>query len=412
MFDKIIEYLIYFYIIILPLTPSKFKLGPLPFNGDMVLALIIFLYLVKITLDGRGRSRFVKGLRDFFTHGIGISMALLIIVMTFSVLYSMDMKMAVKESARFTTYIILYFIIKYDISSEKALENMIKLYFIVCFMIFSKGIFDFGSALVRVGNSEYFNQLRTASTLENANNLATFAIISLFPAVTLFIGEKRWKYKGVYALLSVMALTNIVVSYSRSALLGIALGCVMITLLYSFKFIIAFIIMGGAAAVIPATRVRLLQIADMSQNISRIKVWKTAGYMIKDHLFLGVGNGNFYTQYGSYVEKHPELVNTYDTIQVLHPHNIFLKIQCELGVMGTLSFIGIIVSTFRDLIKYIRLEREPFFYNFYRGFLVSITVFMAMNLIDNFFSAPKVIAFFWIFIAIFESLYYKRNCTA
>lgn len=408
--DKIFEYLLYLYVIILPLTPSKFKIGPVPFNGDIILALIILAYGLKLIVDSSTRIKFINGLKDFFTHSIGICMAFVILVMFFSVMYSMDKKMALNESARFTSYIILFFIVKYEISNEKILANIIKVYFAVCMIVFSKGIFDYVSALTRVGNSEYFNQLRTASTLENANNLGTFAIISLFPSITLFIGEKRIKQKITYAIITVAALSNIVASYSRSALLGVMLGCVLITLIYNIKFIIGFIALGGAALIIPATRIRILQVADMTQNDSRIKIWKTAAYMIKDHLPLGVGNGNFYTLYGSYVKKHPELTNTYDTVQVFHPHDIFLKIQCELGLAGTVSFAGMLISIFRNLIKYIKNETNPLFLNFSRGFLISITVFMAMNLIDNFFSAPKVIAFFWIFIAIFESLSYNRNC--
>ncbi|MGE5626549.1 MAG: O-antigen ligase family protein [Solirubrobacterales bacterium] len=408
--DKIFEYMIYLYIIILPLTPSKFKIGQIPFNGDIILALIILGYGLKIIVDKSSRTKFMKGFKDFFTHSIGICMALVILIMFCSVMYSMDKKMALNESARFTSYIVLFFIVKYEISSEKILENIIKIYFGVCLIIFSKGILDYVTALTRVGNSEYFNQLRTASTLENANNLGTFAIISLFPAITLFISEKRIKQKLVYAIISLAALANIVASYSRSALLGVMLGCVLITLFYNIKFIIGFIAMGAAALIIPATRIRILQVADMTQNDSRIKIWKTASYMIKDHLALGVGNGNFYTLYGNYIKKHPELTNTYDTVQVFHPHNIFLKIQCELGLAGTASFVGMIISIFRNLIRYIRNEKNPLFLNFSKGFLISITVFMAMNLIDNFFSAPKVIAFFWIFIAIFESLSYNRNC--
>jgi len=403
-YDKLMEYLIYLYIIILPLAPSKFKIGPAPVNGDAVLAILILAYFIKLAADRSSREKFAKGLKDFFTHSLGISMALLIFIMFCSVLYSMDMKMAIKESARFTTYIILYFIIKYEITGEKVKENIINLYFLVCFIVFARGIFEFSSAMIKTGAFVYTWELRAASTLENVNNLGTFAIMSLFPAISLFLGEKTWKKKSFYGLIAFMAFANIIVSFSRNALLGFMIGCVLMAFVYSYKFIIAFIVTGGVALMVPMTRTRILQLADMTQNESRIKVWKTAVYMIKDHPLLGVGNGNFYTEYGGYIEKHPELTNTYDYMQVYHPHNIFLKIQSELGILGTLAFIGIIVSVFRDLIRFIKSDCNPFFRIFYKGFLVSAAVFMIMNLIDNFFSAPKVIAFFWIFIAIFQSL--------
>jgi putative inorganic carbon (HCO3(-)) transporter len=251
--------------------------------------------------------------------------------------------------------------------------------------------------------------LRTASTLGNYNNLGVFTIITFFPSITLMLGEKKWRNKLFYGLLSAMSFANLLVSFSRNALLGLIAGFLLLIMFYSYKFIIAFIISLGLALFIPVTRMRIFQIADMSQNESRLKIWKTAIYMIQDHFLLGVGNGNFYSEYGIYVKKHPELVDTYDLTQVLHPHNIFLKIQSELGILGSLAFIGILFSNFRDLIKFIKSEKNPFLYLFYKGMIISFVVFMLMNLIDNFFSAPQVVAFFWIFTAIYQSVEYNRK---
>lgn len=408
-YDKIMEYLIYLYIIILPLLPSKFKIGSVPFNGDVVLAVVIFAYLVKIAVDKKSRGRFKEGLRDFFTHGLGLSMALLIFVMFCSVLYSADMKMAFKESARFATYVVLFFIIKYDLTEERVKKNIINVYFAVCFAVFAKGIFEFAKAMAATGTLVYRWELRSDSTLENVNNLGAFAIMALFPAAALAVGEKGAKKKLFYGITAFMALANVFVSFSRNALIAFAAGAVLMAFIYSYKFILVLIATAIAALMVPVTRTRILQLADMSQNESRIKVWKTAGYMIKDHPLLGVGNGNFYTQYPNYIEKHPELTNTYDYMQVYHPHNIFLKIQSELGIFGTIAFLGILISAFRDLAHFLKSAHEKFFKVFYKGFLVSAIVFILMNFIDNFFSAPKVIAFFWIFIAVFESLEFNSG---
>ncbi len=409
-FDTAFEYLIYMYIIIQPLVPTKFKIGPVPFNGDAVLALIILCYLLKIAADKAARKRFAGGLRDFFTHSLGICMAILIAVMFFSVTYSADKTLALRESARFTTYIALFFIIKYEITGEKAKENMIRIYLGVCFIVYSIGIFQFANAAIAAGSFQYSWHLRTESTVGNYNNLGMFAILSLFPSVMLFLGEKQRKRKMFYALLAIMAFFNLLVSFSRNALLGLVIGFLLLILFYSYKFIIAFVISLGLALIIPVTRMRILQIADMTQNESRLKIWKTAIYMIKDNFLFGVGNGNFYTKYWSYVWKHPaELYSEYDQTQVLHPHNIFLKIQSELGVFGSLAFIGILVSNFAGLVRFIKTEKNPFLNLFFKGMIISFAVFIFMNLIDNFFSAPQVVAFFWIFTAAYQSLEYNRT---
>lgn len=407
--DKMLEYLIYAYIIILPLLPSKYSISGIPFNGDAVLAAAILVYLLKVIIDKSSRERFVRGFKDFFTRSLGISMALLIFVMFFSVLYSMDRSMAIRESARFTTYIVLFFIIKYELSQERILRNIILIYLIVCAYIFWDGLNEYAQAVMRTGSFSYSWEMRAASTMENYNNFGAFALMAFFPAVMLFAGEKKWSYRIIYGSLALMALGSIIVSFSRNALLGVIIGFVLLIVLYSRKFIIAFAIAGAAALMMPATRTRLLQIADMSQNESRLKVWKTAYYMIKDHLLLGVGNGNFYTQYPGYIEKHPELINTYDWEQVFHPHNILLKIQSELGLLGTAAFLGVIASHFRDLFRYLKSEENPHFLLFFKGFLVSSIAFMMMNLIDNYFSAPKVIAYFWLLTAVYQSMAYRKQ---
>lgn len=411
-FNKLLEYLIYAYIVILPLFPSKYEISGVPFNGDAVLAAAILAYLLKLMIDRSSRDKFARGFKDFFTHSLGISIALLVFAMFFSVLYSTDRTMAIRESARFTSYMILFFIIKYEIDQERVLRNIILVYFLVCAYIFGNGLIEYGRAVMNTGSFTYSWELRAASTMENYNNLGALALLSFFPAVMLFTGEKRWKYKLCYGLLALLALGSIVVSFSRNALLGVAVGFVLLIIFYSRKFIIAFVIACAAALMLPSTRTRILQITDMTQNESRLKVWKTAYYMIKDHFLLGVGNGNFYTQYPIYVKQHPELINWYDSEQVFHPHNIFLKIQSELGVLGTAAFLGIIISHFRDLYRYLRSEKNQQFLLFFRGFLVSGIVFMMMNLIDNYFSAPKVIAFFWLFIAVYHSQAFNRNSKA
>jgi putative inorganic carbon (hco3(-)) transporter len=62
-----------------------------------------------------------------------------------------------------------------------------------------------------------------------------------------------------------------------------------------------------------------------------------------------------------------------------------------------------------DLYRYLKNERDPHFLFFFKGFLVSSISFMMMNLIDNYFSAPKVIAYFWLLLAIYQSRVYNGN---
>lgn len=75
---------------------------------------------------------------------------------------------------------------------------------------------------------------------------------------------------------------------------------------------------------LPSVRRRLLDFKELMHN-DRVKLWKMAGKMIKDHPILGVGNGNYYTLYGEYGKKYPEL--WYNEHINFPSHNSYLKVQ-------------------------------------------------------------------------------------
>lgn len=395
--------LIYAYMILLPILPSKFKVHSIPVNGDAILALIMLLYFIKILLDWDTRKRFVRGIKNFFKDKLTIFIFIFCLTMFISISYSQNKSLALNESMRFFTYVFLFFVIKYELHDKNSIKLLLRVYLISCFLVFFAGVIDHYYNLKFLYHSAFYDKSRLEGTMENSNNLGAFAVISIFPLLVLMLEDKKIINKIVYFIILSLGVLNLAFAASRNSWLAVVAGFAFLTILFSYKFIFSFLFLGGAAYFIPKVHTRLKQIFDTAQNESRIKIWKLAIKVIKDHPLKGVGNGNYYSVYPEYIKRYPELVNTYDSVQVYHPHNIFLKVQCELGIIGLLSFIGIIVSIAAELKKVIVLTTDNFNRSFYKGFSASFTAFLCMNLVDNFFSAPKVIAFFWILIAVTQS---------
>lgn len=407
-FNKLFFNLIYLYMIVLPLAPSKYKYKSIPLNGDVILALIIVMYFIRISFSEDTRARLFNGIKDFLTDYLTISLSVLSFIMIISIFYSSDKKIALSESARFISFVMLFFILKYELHDKRTLDNIIKTYIFVCFLVFSIGIINcFSNTYVMNNNSLTLDRVK--STLENSNNLGAFAVLSVFPLVVLFLEQKDKIKKILYFIVSILAMLNIVLSQSRNALIAFAIGCLILCFIYSYKFIIAFVLMGGIAYVVPQIHSRLLQITDSNQNEARLKIWEIAFKIIKEHPIFGIGNGNFRSAYKQYIIKYPELKNKYGGTDIYHPHNIILKFQSELGILGTFAFISIAVSIPFKLKKFIRNTDSNFYKSFYKGFFISFVVFIFMNMIDNFFSVPKVIAFSWILIAVTQCLSYNSQ---
>lgn len=402
---KIFVYILYLYVIALPLVPSKYKFKGIPIDGDSILALLILIYLIKVIADRESRIRFINGCKNLFKDYLNIFIFLWIAMMYVSVLYAKDKTLAISETIRFTTYAVLYYIIKYDINEKKVLDNILKLYIFVSMVIGSIGIIQSFKGLGTISKGRFINLNRVASTLENANNLGVFFVLIMFPLLVLAFVEKNKLKKSMYFIFTLVALSNIVISGSRNAILAVGIGIFSLIIMYNYKSIILFIFGGGIALIIPQTSKIINLIGTKLQDPSRIKLWEIALYIIKDHPILGVGNGNYRTYYPMYEKRVKNIA--YNAHDNFHPHSIYLKAQCELGILGLISLVGVLISSAYKVLRFSFKVEDKFYKYFFKGFAVSIIAFIFMNSIDNFFSAPKVIAYFWVLLAVAEA--YQNN---
>ena len=128
--------------------------------------------------------------------------------------------------------------------------------------------------------------------------------------------------------------------------------------------------------------------------------------MIKEHPILGVGNGNYVTRYNEYVSKYKEF--KYYDYKNYPSHNSYLKVQSELGIIGIVSFLGIVVIALFRVKKLYSTTTDNFHKAFYMGVMASMVAFLFMNLSDNLFFVPKATTYFWFLLATAEAL--LNNC--
>ncbi len=402
--NKVLYFLMYINIFIFALVPSKFKIRSIPFNGDAFLALIILVYIIFIIVNKEMRDKFINAFKYIFKDYTLLFLILYAGIMILSILYSTDKKLALRESVRFSTYLALFFIIKYEITDRTVIEKLMKFHIINVVIVCVYGIIGLAFSFdVDISHGIY----RIQSTFENPNNFAMYLILSIFPIATLAIDTKKRKDKIIYLIITLLIIVSITLTGSRNALLGLIIGFAFLMFFYSWKFITWVGGIGIITVFIPSVRTRILKIGDTSQNMSRIKLWRVALDIIRDHPILGVGNGNYSTFYQRYKGKYSYI--NYNPTTNVHPHNIFLKVQCELGIFGLAVFLGLISSILFSILRFIKFVKNSFVRFYYKGFIISFVVFIMMNMIDNFFSAPKVIIYFWMFIAISQSNAFKSD---
>ncbi len=230
------------------------------------------------------------------------------------------------------------------------------------------GIWEFG---IKGWGPEHFSILdrfyRARGTLEQPNPFGGFVGMGLLLAVglTLYALEEALRERrlaafgrvagplGLCALLAVA----LIMSWSRGAWLGVAIGALAILLAWPRKWWLgAGLVVGGAAAMLLALQMGLLPASiasrltgfmDFTQTfdvrgvnvtpenyaiLERLAHWQTAQEMARYHPWVGVGLGNYEPVYPGYA-----LMNW--PIALGHAHNYYLNLLAEVGIVGLTAYL-------------------------------------------------------------------------
>lgn len=397
-YKKIFNILLLLYVITYPIL-STYGL----YSSDIILYSLILLQIFGFLFIFEERKSIYTIIKGITKDKLFLTLILLNLLMYLSTIVSLDMRVTITNSIRFTMYIFVFYSISYKVKDKfgKIIFNS----------FISVAILSGLYTVVQLSYTKYLGYkidktIRMPSFLENPNNLGAYSILIFFIAVMLLISTKKIKYKLFYGVCSLLLLINIMFSQSRNALIALIIGIFIIAILYDKRFLILSFIFPIIFFIIPAIRARIFQIFDMSQNSSRFNIWDVAISIIRDNPICGVGYENFSIQYPRYISTNPNLIVS-DGYLPLHPHNVFLKMQAELGIIGTIIFIGFVIVTIITLYKLIKYTSDTIHRSVMIGILASYLTFLFMNLLDCYFNTPKVITTMFIILAFAN--HYKLN---
>lgn len=385
------------YVILLPLTNSNIKLGKVPMSGDVLLGFVIISYLLGILIYRKNRRKFLNTLIYIIKNKLFWFIVILILLMFCSINFAVLKKLALKETVRFASYAVIMFVIISEIDSEEKITKLINSIIIGVVIQVSIACLQYTTGLWVEETLRY----RVPGAMGNPNTLSAYLILFLFPMILCTIREKNKKKRIFYTLISCFMLIGILITYSRNAYLALGVGSIILVVLYSYKLIILFGGVGGILLFIPSVNSRIKEFLDMTQNEKRIKLWKSSLKTIKEHPFTGVGNGNN-PYYNKLNQKYPEFYVTTNTQYLAH--NSYLKVWSELGILGIVCFIVIIVNCAIKIKSSFRFLKNERIKSFILGFAASFGAFLVMNLSDNLFFIPKCTTYFWIMIGLCDSI--------
>lgn len=288
--------------------------------------------------------------------------------------------------------ILMFFIISVFIKDRGYLK-MILLLFIVSSIVI---IVDSGFQLLRGTdilrhNFMYANQL--TSSFSNPNSLGGWLIVVICIMFGIFNSNIfSTKTRVLSTMIFVILIALLIMTRSRGSWLGLFMSFIFIAFQLFKKYpkkrkkIVVFLIILSAIIVLIALpqNIKLRAYSMLSlenSSLFRINLWKEAIEIIEDFPLFGTG------------------LNTYSKVAPnytmgdggYYPHNSYLQMAAEIGILGLLAFLWFIFSLFKLGIRTVKNTKDYLLL----GFLGALLAFLVHSFFDVNLYALQLATLFW-----------------
>ncbi len=386
------RYALCFFILLLPAYIIRFYLGPLP----STLLEISFGSLALVWLIKYARKDWCEIKNFFQQHKV---LFVLIFIFLFSTLIAafanpIPLKALGIWRAYFFEPIIVFFILA-GRSKEAPPKDLIK------FLAWSTVSISLLAIIQKITgnfyppslwNDELFGRPTSFFTTPNAIGLYLVPILLLLiPSVIRILQKKRESGDSLILLIFLTGLFATILSFSQGAWAAIAVGFIIFIFLFGKRrlAVSTFIVLVLCLLLAPNIRQAFLFQDQAGQN--RVTLWKySTQYLTKTptNFVLGSGLRRFFTE----VQK--PYYNVKEMERLIYPHNLFLNFWLETGLLGMLSFIGILLYLF-----YIGLKIFKKDHLLGAAIAASLIAFVIHGLVDVPYFKNDLAVIFWLIAA-------------
>lgn len=242
---------------------------------------------------------------------------------------------------------------------------------------------------------QYLNQGRTIGFFESPNFLAMY----LVPLTVLTGGHliSTKNYRACWWL--ILPLAAILLSESQAGLLALVAGIIWLWLWRQTSLEAPSRI--RLIAVVVGVLVILLALWRWTDNHERLYIWQKAWLMLREHLAIGIGPGQFQANFRLLDDQSGQFAQILP--YALHPHNLFLNIWLSAGLLGITGFVWLLISQFREFGK--NVARSPLVLAASAG----VVAILAHGLFDSTYFKNDLAIIFWLLVFLTDNGYKKSN---
>ena len=388
--------------------------------AEVLVVIGLMFWGIKLLEDGKFK---------FVNSPLNIPILIFISVFFLSLIWSDAVYVSLQQLPLFLVGPFLYFIIINNIRREQQINRILTILLILGGIFGIYGILQYNGMDFSIW-AKNVGRLRVFGLFGNVNYFAEYLIIPLPIAVALFLVSQT-KIKRILLLIGILAMgTTLMLTFTRGSYLGFGVSLIFMFLLFLlsrgksfiknnkkiFIIILTVIIIMTFLFTVPTplnkadtfiskikSRISLTTLSQSEPIRRRIATWKFTALMIKDHFLIGSGIGTFKYNTLKYQAKFFEQGDN----RSIYPygfaeksHNEYLQLWAELGIIGLLIFIWLLICYFNYGIKLLRRIKD----NYMQGLIIGLMGSIMAVLVDALFGFPlhlvATIILFWLVLGL------------
>jgi O-antigen ligase len=301
---------------------------------------------------------------------------------------------------RLLKFFSIYLMIIFGIDNEKQLKGFIWIYVLLIAYIFSESFFYAIQGMHIRYNSGAMRLFGPPGLFGHPNSLGGVTAANLPFFYFLFKHEKSWIIKMFLLILLGIAMRVIMYTNSRTAFVGLIAFGPLLWLFSKNKVVITVLLLLSCIVLwqiaSPETKQRFLTLKKTDEYISghgdnrdamsnRVLLLKNSLKVFLEYPITGVGVGNFITisglQYNIW----------------LPTHNLYTQALSETGIVGSLSFVLLIIFIIKNLNEAKKIiYQKKLNETFSSSMLTSVKIFLILRLVVGLFGDDLYDNYWWI----------------
>lgn len=387
---NIFDRLYLFFFIILPFIYTDKLVDPVLIPRQFFLTVFVFIVGSIIFLNARAKRMII----DFTFLKLMINVSFIVLLITIGV--SFFLSIVIQESIYLLSKVaieFIFFMITTFLLIQKKLNLNSLIQSVVIFASISLFLALFQVMKLALSKNDFFeNVVYVGATFGIKNLLASILFLCIpFLLHSFNYGKVLKIFSITVGLLSLFLIWLLQTKAVIIAMIVLA----FILLIYllkektinkvGFKIVLVsgIIIFFMISAVTLQNRQKFSHIFDKKSSIERLFIWDNSIEMVKENFVFGVGAGNWQIHVPKYgLDKCPtyEIREGMRTLQ--RPHNDFLWMLCEMGVLGFLSYVSIFILVLYYLIQLLIKHKDHEYSWLHLCFFATTIGYMIIGFVD------------------------------